>query len=433
MRKEKELGVIEIPSDFSERIKNNIRNIPDFQKKIENSLSENITDLLNLLLLGSIIISGSDIHIEPQKEDARLRLRVDGVLQDVFVFEKKLYKSLISRLKITSKVKLNITNKPQDGRFTIKIEETLIEIRVSLLPAEYGESVVMRILNPKSLISLEELGLRKDLMTVFKKEIKRKNGMIIVTGPTGSGKTTTLYAFLKYLRTPEIKMITVEDPIEYHLDGISQTQVDETKGYSFASGLRSIVRQDPDVILIGEIRDLETVEIALQAALTGHLVFATLHTNDAAGTISRLIDLGADPASIAPAINMTVAQRLLRSVCKKCASFEPATEEEIEKIKKGLENISDNENIPKIKEDLKIPKAKGCEECNQTGYKGRKGAFETFLVDEEIEDLIHEKPPTSKLRKKSIEKGMVTMYQSALIYVLEGLTTIEEVDRVVEE
>ena len=228
---------------------------------------------------------------------------------------------MISRLKLLSKLKLNITDKPQDGRFTIGIEELLIEIRTSSLPAEYGESIVMRILNPKSLIGLDDLGLRDDLYKTFEKEINKPNGMIIVTGPTGSGKTTTLYAFMKKIQNPEIKIITLEDPIEYHLKGVSQTQVNPEKGYTFADGLRSIVRQDPDVILVGEIRDLDTASIALQAALTGHLVFSTLHTNDAAGTIPRLVDLGVDVSSIASGLKMAVAQRLVRKVCKQCATF----------------------------------------------------------------------------------------------------------------
>jgi len=430
MRKEKELGIIEFPPEFLKETKEKTKNIPDLKKEIENSLSKNITDLLNLILAGTIAISGSDIHIEPQKDEARLRLRIDGMLQDVFTFETSLYESLIKRIKITSKVKLNITDKPQDGRFTIKNEEEPIEIRTSILPAEYGESVVMRILNPKSLISLEELGLREDLMETFKKEIKRKNGMIIVTGPTGSGKTTTLYAFLKYLSTPEIKIITIENPIEYHLKGVSQTQVDPGRGYTFADGLRSIVRQDPDVILVGEIRDLETAEIALQAALTGHLVLTTLHTNDAAGTIPRIIDLGANPSSIAPAINMAIAQRLLRKVCKECAIERKLKKEELEEIKSGLKNLSQNVKLPEINENTKIPQAKGCKDCNQTGYRGRTGAFESFMVNEEIEEIIHEKPTVSEMRKQSIAKGMITMYQSALIETLKGITTLEEVKRV---
>ena len=247
-----------------------------------------------------------------------------------------------------SKLKLNITDKPQDGRFSIESGGQLIEIRTSSLPAEYGESIVMRVLNPKNLIALDDLGLRKDLLKTFEKEIKKPNGMIIVTGPTGSGKTTTLYAFLKKIQNPEIKIITIEDPIEYHLKGVSQTQVSPEKGYTFAEGLKSIVRQDPDVILVGEIRDLETAKIALQAALTGHLVLSTLHTNDAAGTIPRLVDLGANASSVAPALKMAVAQRLVRKVCKKCSTLSKPTEKELSEIKKGLKSLPSAIKIPDL-------------------------------------------------------------------------------------
>ena len=290
--------------------------------------------------------------------------------------------------------------------------------------------MVIRILNPKSLIDLEVLGLREDLLVTLKKEVTRPNGMIIVTGPTGCGKTTTLYAFLKKIQKPEIKIITIEDPIEYHLKGISQTQVAPKKGYDFASGLKSIMRQDPDVILVGEIRDLETAEIALQAALTGHLVFTTLHTNDAAGTVARLIALGAKPANIGPAINVAIAQRLVRKVCKKCLKLEKPNPEELKKIKKNLGEISKKTKIPKIQKELKIPKAKGCQYCNFTGYRGRVGIYEVMVIDAEMEKFILENPSIAALREKAIEKGMVTVQQDGILKVLAGETTIEEVERI---
>jgi type II secretory ATPase GspE/PulE/Tfp pilus assembly ATPase PilB-like protein len=301
------------------------------------------------------------------------------------------------------------------------------------LPSQYGESIVLRILNPKDLVSIEDLGLREDLFNLFKNEIKKPNGMIIVTGPTGSGKTTTLYTFLKDIQNPKIKIITIEDPIEYHLKGISQTQVVAKKGYDFASGLKSIMRQDPDVILVGEIRDLETVEIALQAALTGHLVLSTLHANDAAGTITRLISLGANPVNIAPALSMAVAQRLVRKVCKKCGKRRTASVEEAEKIKAGLREVEiKTKNLVPLIDKIKITEAKGCKECNFTGYSGRIGIFEVFLVDPEIEKFILTSPSISALREMILKKGMITMRQDGLIKVLEGTTTIEEVERVVE-
>jgi type II secretory ATPase GspE/PulE/Tfp pilus assembly ATPase PilB-like protein len=296
----------------------------------------------------------------------------------------------------------------------------------------------MRLLNPKSLISLDEAGLRKDLYDTFMKEINRPNGMIIVTGPTGSGKTTTLYAFMKKISNPEIKIITIEDPIEYHLNGISQTQVEPSKGYDFASGLRAIVRQDPDVILVGEIRDLETVDIALQAALTGHLVLSTLHTNDAAGTIARLVSLGAKPFNIGPATNMAVAQRLVRRICTNCGALESPTAEEMAKIKESIEPAipslrQKGVELPDVNENLKIYHAKGCDKCSNTGYRGRVGIYEAFLIDNEMQKTILGDSSIVAMKEMAQKKGMLTMYQDGLIKVLQGLTTIDEVERVAEK
>jgi type II secretory ATPase GspE/PulE/Tfp pilus assembly ATPase PilB-like protein len=427
------LGFVTISPKIIEEVKSGVKNIADFKAKIESYLTQNVTELLDVILFGSIVLDASDIHLEPQEDEARLRIRLDGILQDVVFFDQAQYHHLLNRLKLLSRLKLNITDKPQDGRFSIETEDTLIEIRTSSLPAEYGESVVMRILNPKSLINLDDLGLRKDLYKTFEKEIQKPNGMIIVTGPTGSGKTTTLYAFLKKIQNPEIKIITIEDPIEYHLKGISQTQVSPEKGYTFADGLKSIVRQDPDVILVGEIRDLETAKIALQAALTGHLVLSTLHTNDAAGTIPRLVDLGTDPSSIASGLKMAVAQRLVRKVCKKCSVPGKPTEKEMSEIKEGLKSLPQSVKIPDLsKIVLARPKEGGCAACNFTGYRGRQGLFEAFLVDAEMEKFILTNPPVSSVRDLAIKKGMVTMYQSGLIDIILGDTTLDEVLRVVE-
>ena len=447
---EKITGEITIQRDENSEIEKETKNISDFKKKIEKTFSLEATEILKILLGGALFLRASDIHIEPMEEKAKIRIRIDGILQDIVFLPQKIYSLLLSRIKLLAGIKLNIADKPQDGRFALVLENLVvpkssevaglsvkqgldIEIRVSTLPAEYGESIVLRILNPKSLISLEDLGLREDLLKTFEAEIKKPNGMIIVTGPTGSGKTTTLYSFLKKLQKPEIKIITIEDPIEYKLEGISQTQVDESKGYNFANGLRSIMRQDPDVILVGEIRDFDTAQIALQAALTGHLVLSTLHTNDAAGTISRLVDLGVSPTSIAPALNMIVAQRLVRKVCKKCTKLTSVSREVFEKIKKGLGNLPKNLKMPALSKSLKIPQAKGCKFCNQTGYQDRIGIFETFLVDEELEKLILSSPSISEIKEGAIKKGMTTMYQDGLIKVIEGITTLEEVERVVAE
>ena len=431
-----------------------IKNVSAFEEKVGEFSVKSVTELSEIILGGGIELEASDLHLEPEEGQAKIRVRIDGLLQDVTMIDRKTYESFLSRIKLISGIKLNITDRPQDGRFSISMEPatkiggrliteasphlpprlasrgSVIEVRVSTLPAEHGETIVLRILNPKALVEIEALGLRRDLLETFEKEIKKPNGMIIVTGPTGSGKTTTLYAFLKKVHKPEIKIITIEDPIEYHLEGISQTQADPKKGYDYATGLKSIMRQDTDVILVGEIRDLETAEIALQAALTGHLVFTTLHTNDAAGTVARLTSLGAKPSNIGPAINMAIAQRLVRKICKKCGRLEKAPTSVLEKIKRGLKGIPSEIKIPKIAPGLKVPQAKGCKNCNFTGYQGRTGVFEAFLVDEEMEKFILQNPSIAALRKEAAKRGMVAMQQDGLIKVLNGITTVEEVERI---
>lgn len=429
---EKITGKIEVEKSFLESNPKNFKNIPNFKNAIEAALTVDLTLLTKTIMSGSILLDASDLHIETNEDGSILRVRIDGLLQQVCQFNKKQHQDLLSRIKLLSGLKLNVDKKPQDGRFTVILfddekGDQEIEIRVSTLPAEYGETVVMRVLNPKSLISLEDLGLRKDLYEIFDKESQKPNGMIIVTGPTGSGKTTTLYAFLKKIRNSEINIITVEDPIEYHLDGISQTQVDPSKGYDFASGLRSIVRQDPDVILVGEIRDLETASIALQAALTGHLVLSTLHTNDSTGTIARLQSLGEMPANIAPAINMVVAQRLVRKLCPKCMKTEKVSPDVYNEIKNGLAGIPKTIALPEISPNMEIGVPQGCEFCNQTGYKGRVGIFEAFLIDSEMEEFILTSPSSSALQKMATEKGMLLMKQDGLIKILQKITTLEEV------
>ena len=414
-------------------LKKKIKNITGLKEEVRKASVKNVSELLEIILAGAINLGSSDIHLETGETAVKIRVRIDGLLQEVTEVGSSLYENLLSRIKLISGLKLNISDRPQDGRFTVLESSLPIEIRVSSIPSEYGESLVLRILNPKSLIDLESLGLRPDLFSTFEKEIKKPNGMIIITGPTGSGKTTTLYAFLKKIQVPEIKIITIEDPIEYHLKGISQTQVNPQKGYDFASGLQSIMRQDPDVILVGEIRDSETCQIALQAALTGHLVFSTLHTNDAAGTVSRLISLEGDLKNIGPAVNMAVAQRLLRKVCSKCNRLETVSPKELGKLKAGLKGLPKEVKIPKLTGGLKLPSIKGCQACNSTGYRGRVGVFETILMDESMEKFILKNPSIASFREEAIKKGMVTMYQDGLIKVLQGETTIEEVERVTGE
>ncbi len=426
-------GEIRISPTIVREAKEKIDNFPKAKEEIENSLRKDTSEIVEILLLSAFLTKASDIHIEPQEEDAKIRMRLDGILQDILKIDNGIANKIISRVKLLSKAKLNVTDRPQDGRFTVEIpfrkKNVIIEIRMSSLPSEYGETIVMRILDPSKLITIEDLGLRSDLFSLFSKEIKKPNGMIIVTGPTGSGKTTTLYSFLKFINKPEVKTITIEDPIEYHLKGISQTEVDSSKGYDFANGLEAIVRQDPDIILVGEIRDLETAQISMQAALTGHLVFSTLHTNDAPGTISRLIALGEDVSNIAPAINIIIAQRLVRKICSRCSILEEPEEEIASKIKEELKMVK--ENIFTMPSDIKIPKTVGCKECNFTGYKGRVGIFEALPIDDDMEDFLSKSPSTSEIRKKAIEKGMVAIKQDGLIKVLDKITTLDEVNRVV--
>lgn len=451
---EKITGEVKISRERFEDIVSTTKNVLGLKKSIENNLTKEITQILEVILVGAINLGASDIHVEPEEKRVKMRLRLDGVLHDLSFFEPRIYKALLSRIKLLSGIKLNVTDRAQDGRFTILIDKPRtssrdlcpgeevrgkdrIEMRVSILPSEYGEAIVMRILNPKSLIEVKDLGIREDMLQTFTKTIHQPNGMIVVTGPTGSGKTTTLYAVLKSIQRPEVKIITIEDPIEYHLEGVSQSQVNPKKGYDFANGLRAIVRQDPDVILVGEIRDFETASIALQASLTGHLVFTTLHTNDAAGTVARLQALGEKPVNIAPAINLAIAQRLARKVCKKCCKFEKISQDDLVKLKAGLQDlpkpIKEKIKLPLLNENLKIPKVKGCKECNTAGYRGRVGIYEFFLIDDEMETFILKSPAISELRKKAREKGMATMKEDGLIKVLWGITTLEEIERVMGE
>ena len=395
------------------------------------------SDALELLLAGALGVEASDIHIEPTEKQAKIRLRIDGVLQNIAEIPTALFQLILARIKLISELKLNVHDKPQDGRFTIKTAEEDIEVRTSVLPGPFGESVVMRLLLPKTIsITFENLGMQPPVYKMMRAELKKPNGMILNTGPTGSGKTTTLYSFLKTIASPEVKVITIEDPIEYHLQNITQTQIDPAKGYDFSNGLRSILRQDPDIILVGEIRDLETAEIAMHAALTGHLVFSTLHTNDAAGTIPRLIDLGVKTNIISPAVNLVMAQRLVRILCPACKKEDQPTEEEKKIILKEVTALPPAYNkICQLtdKKDFKIWKAAGCEACNLTGYKGRIGIFEIFLIDDEMERLIIKNPPRADVEDTAKKQGMAKMYQDGILKVLAGITSFDELNRVVSE
>lgn len=422
-------GSLEISPDTISQFEKEIKVTADVQEKFKTT-HEDVVHILELTIGASLGLSASDIHFEPQEKETALRYRIDGILQEITTLDKKIYKSILTRIKLISGLKINITEIPQDGRFTIKLGELAVEVRVSILPGAYGEDIVMRILHPKAIsVPLEELGFQKFHYDIISREIARPNGIILVTGPTGSGKTTTLYAFLKKLNSPEVKIITIEDPVEYHVSGLAQTQVNPEKGLTFASALRSILRQDPDIILLGEMRDSETVEVAIHAAMTGHLVFSTLHTNDAIASIPRLIDMGTNPAILATAINMVLAQRLIRKVCSKCGQKQKINEAELKLMKDALSELPKEYDIPDINENTEIPKPIGCPTCNNTGYKGRLGIFEIFFLDEEIKNIITTTASISlyDLKKIADKKGMMTMKQEGFIKVLKGITTIEEV------
>ncbi len=395
----------------------------------EKSLGH-ISRILEIIFGGAFALHASDLHFEPQEDVALLRLRIDGHLTDAYLFDIAIYRQLNARIKLLSGIKLNVINRAQDGRFSIsRPEGAQVEIRVSFIPGNYGESIVMRVLDPAATkVSYKELGIHPKLLARLETEIRRSNGMLLTTGPTGSGKTTTLYSFLRELHKPEIKIITIEDPIEYHLDGIVQTQIEGEK-YTFAEGLRSIVRQDPDIIMVGEIRDSDTADIAIQAALTGHFVFSTLHTNDAAGTFPRLVDLGADPKSFGSAITVSMAQRLLRTLDPEKKKERPLTNEEKAMIARIFEPLADTSLIPEKIETVWEPSPASEDE---TGYKGRIGLYEAIFMDDAIATFLRDNPPSHEIAKHAATQGYLTMAQDGIIKALSGVTSLSEVAATVD-
>lgn len=385
--------------------------------------------LLEIVLAGALGLKSSDIHFEAGEKDARIRFRVDGLLHDISEhLPVKNYVSLVSRIKLLAGMKINVKGESQDGRFTIGFGEKEIEIRASVIPSEFGETIVLRILDPGVIaIDLGGLGIRDDDLQIVERQVAKPNGLILNTGPTGSGKTTTLYAFLKKINDPEIKIITLEDPIEYRIAGIEQTQVDNAAGYTFAKGLRAIVRQDPDVILVGEVRDLDTADIALQASLTGHLVLSTLHTNDAIGAIPRLINLGVKAVSIGPALNLIIAQRLVRRLCPDCKKPQEPAAELKAKIKKFLEALPPRVNRAAY-DELKINGPVGCAHCNNLGYRGRVGIYEFLEGGLALEELILKEASEVVLKKLADAQGMVSMQADGILKTLLGFTSFEEVE-----
>ncbi len=381
-----------------------------------------VVRLVNVLLVDSLRRGASDIHVEPYEKDFRIRFRIDGVLYDVMHPPMKMRDALLSRLKIMSKLDISEKRLPQDGRIKIKVKidnrSRELDFRVSTLPTLFGEKIVLRLLDKdKLMLDMTKLGFEQQSLELFKRNIAKPYGMVLVTGPTGSGKTNTLYSALQALNTPETNIMTAEDPVEFNLPGINQVQMKEQIGLNFAAALRSFLRQDPNIVLVGEIRDFETAEIAIKAALTGHLVLSTLHTNDAPSTISRMVNMGIEPFLVATSVNIIQAQRLIRRVCKDC-------KEEVHVPVEGLIEIGFSaEEAPEIKSY----KGKGCQTCNGTGYKGRVGLYEVMEITDELRELIIIGASAIELRKKAIECGMITLRQSGLYKLREGMTTIEEV------
>jgi len=435
-------GSLDIQNESLEGLKEKTKTLSSAKQTIQELLakdaSSSVSSLLEAILAASIGLGASDIHIEPEENNIRLRFRIDGILQELAVFPQSMFKLLSARVKLLSGMKISTVNKNQDGRFSINVDEEEINIRSSAIPGAYGESIVMRLLDPRNIrVGMESLGMDPFLFEKVSNEISKPNGLIILTGPTGSGKTTSLYSFLQKIYSSENKIITIEDPIEYHLPGITQTQTDAKKGYTFLEGLRSALRQDPDVIMVGEIRDSETAKIAVESALTGHIVFSTLHTNNAAGAIPRLIDLEVNPKTIPSALSLAIAQRLVRVLHKETKKEVPPTDEEHAKIMHVLEHgIADGKDfsfhgidIEKIKNreyTLFVPVPS---EIAPTGYKGRLGIFEAVEANEEIEKIIPTNPSEREIREIAAKQGYLTMQEDGVIKSLKGITTLEEVER----
>lgn len=408
-----------------------ISGLIDLKKRIAEI---NTTEIFNIIVAGAVKTKASDIHIEPEKDAVRLRYRIDGVLQDIVKFPKGVHKTIISRIKMLAKMKLNVNDTPQDGNFNVNMENSALNIRVSILPTAYGESIVMRVLSENAQgVQLDQIGFNQYYLEKIQEQIVKPTGMILTTGPTGSGKTTTLYSFIQRINQPGVKIITLENPIEYRVDGVTQTQVDQNDELTFSSGLKSVVRQDPDIIMVGEIRDHETAETSIQAALTGHMVLSTLHTNNAAGAIPRLIHLGVNPALIAPSINAVIGQRLVRRLCEHCKEEYVPAQETIEKIKNAVANIPKNNTMQFPERIERLYRSKGCARCNFLGYSGRVGIYEIFTMTPNIEKIILANTSIADMTNAARKDGMITMEEDGLLKALEGVTSLEEIRRVTGE
>lgn len=421
---------VEIKEEDLAKFTESFRSFQELQDRVKNL---NISDLVTFIIAAALQTRSSDIHLEAEEKEGVVRFRIDGVLHQVISLPKENWPQIAARIKLISGLKINVVDRPQDGRFTIFLKTGKIDVRVSTIPTAFGESIVMRILKPVTTLALEDLGIRGSAFERLQREIARPNGMIITTGPTGSGKTTTLYAILNKLNTPETKIITLEDPIEYELKGIIQSQIDPSRDYTFAKGLRAILRQDPDVIMVGEIRDLETAEIAIQAALTGHLVLSTIHTNSAAGAIPRFLAMGAKGFLLAPALNAIIGQRLVRRICQHCKEEITLDNETLNRVREILSQIPPQAGYQFDLNNLKFFHGRGCEKCFGLGYYGRIGIYEIFSMNKEIENLILSGQISEyAIQEIAVKNGMITMVQDGLLKALDGITTVEEVFSVSE-
>lgn len=421
------LGVSEETIRKYSSVVKQIKDVTAALDDIKKQNSSHATSQIAEIVMGCAVALGiSDIHIEPEEFSVRIRYRLDGILYDVANISSEAYKKMLARIKLMSGIKLNVTAEAQDGRFTIHIGDTNIEVRVSIVPSTYNQSIVMRLLNPKSInVPLEALGMDEVFYKIMLEEISKPNGMIVTTGPTGSGKTTTLYATLKKLLDPEIKIITIEDPVEYHVAGIAQTQIDHAKGYDFAAGLRAAVRQDPDVVMVGEIRDNETATVAVEAALTGHLVLSTLHTNSAAGAIPRFIDIGINPKILPSSLNFMIGQRLVRRLCPNCKEAYIPEGYEADALAREIPEII--KYRPNLKYEGKLYRPKGCEVCSGIGFKGRVSIYEGIRMDRAIEAIIAKNPSEHEIVETAKPQGLLSMRQDGIVKAINGVTALSEV------
>jgi len=441
-----------LKAEFGDIINKNSNEVQDGEEESLQEIAQKlpIIKIVDTLIKHAILQGASDIHIEPDEKEFRVRYRIDGILHDAMTLPIQVQQGIIARLKVLSNLKLDEHRIPQDGRFKLEKEGQKISFRVSILPIFNGEKIVMRLLNESSKgLTLEQMGVTGRGLEIIHRHIKKPNGMILVTGPTGSGKTTTLYTIMDILNTPEVNISTVEDPVEYRMPRINQTQIYPKVGLTFAAGLRALLRQDPDIIMVGEIRDNETMEMAIHSAMTGHLVLSTLHTNSAAGTLPRLIDMGAEPFLLASTINVIIAQRLVRKLCPDCRKEYILSSEEIKNLEGNydmerifevitMEHQAKEEKNSNSKEkskwkEIKFYKPGGCEQCSKEGYKGRVGIYEVLEVDDDMKKMISQKAPAEEIEKAAKAKGMLTMVEDGFAKAAQGMTSVEEILRVTRE